>query len=87
MTEFAGITTAALEAELKRRKAADVFTDQFPLMEHMHWNNVITVADAHVQHIIEHGDEMKDASQWFKEAVLKALYGNDVFDKLNKFID
>lgn len=87
MSNLNNISTESLEAEIEKRKQADIFGTQFPHIASMHWDKVIEHADSHVQFMINHGDTMKDSSQWVLEAVLKAVYGEDVFDKLNNLYD
>lgn len=79
-------TDEELQKELNRRKRAakkKAFPERLHI-EDIGWSSVIDLSKENLTHISEKGFEEEDINQWMYEAVYEAVYGNKVFDWINK---
>jgi len=71
--------------ELEKRKKAKELKDEIKPLENPNFDRVISMAKNHVHEVLDQSVEEYDNDHWFFEEVMKAVYGDNIFDKLNKF--
>jgi hypothetical protein len=82
MKDLKNFSLTELEAEIEKRKKEA--QKPYPL-ETINWNYVLAMAVDHVKSRYDGSyHEDNDEKQYMFEEVMKAVYGDKIFDKLNK---
>lgn len=54
-------------------------------VDNPNFSELIQTVKEQVEGIIKEGEEPKDGEHWICEAAMKAVYGDDIFEKLKDF--
>jgi hypothetical protein len=72
-----------LQQEIDRRKAVKKIVDQKPKPKEGFHKDIVDICEGYMRSV-EKGEDREDDSQYIFEALLQTVYGNNVFDWINK---
>lgn len=83
MTDINKLSIEELEAEIKKRKEkSDLDSTPKPL-ENINVDAIKKIAQEELEYVTENGENSKDIEQWMYEAVMKSVYGDNIFKYIN----